>query len=130
MEATNGGLGDISTCFRYVIIDVKDGNQTSLCKLSAQNPDLVGTHGDRPCYLVDDDDAVSTAERNIYTMTQRATLADSFQASLNIEPDSHLGHTRPLAATFHDNGSVISLESSSSEARFIYRRSFILLNHT
>ena len=101
-----------------MIIDVKDGNQTSLCKLSAQNPDLVGTRGDS--YLVDDDDAVSTAERNVYTMTQRETLAESFQASLNIEPDLHLGHTRPLAATFHDNGSVISLESSSSEARFIY----------
>jgi hypothetical protein len=85
----------------------------------------VGTRGD--CYLVDDDEVVSTAERNVYTMTQ---LADSFQASLNIEPDFHLGHTRPLAATFHDNGSVISLESSSSEARFIYRMSFILLNHT
>ena len=102
-----------------MIIDVKDGNQTSLCKLSAQNPDLVGTRGSS--YLVDDDDdAVSTAGRNVYRMIQRATLADSFQASLNIEPDLHLGHTRPLAATFHDNGSVISLESSSSEARLIY----------
>lgn len=102
-----------------MIIDVKDGNQTSLCKLSAQNPDLVGTRGGS--YLVDDDDdAVSTTERNVYTMTQRATLADSFQAYLNIEPDLHLGHTRPLAAMSHDNGSVISLESSSSEARFIY----------
>ena len=65
-------------------------------------------------------------------MSRRATLPDLFQSSLNIEPpiaDLRRDHTRPLAATFHDNGSVISLESSSSEARFIYRKTFVSLNH-
>jgi hypothetical protein len=56
-----------------------------------------------------------------------------FQSTLNMRlaeliADLDLDR-QPLAATFHDNDSVISLESSTSEARPIYRWSSLSLNH-